>query len=178
MPKVETMFRPFRAARIRKIIISNGPDRPRLKMSSPRRLVGQTLSSIISGPPRNDVLWDSSSIRRVPNEPRPHLSGCQNLSVELERSKLSSRDILRGVCAPTVTLVSFLRSLLSPFSLYRHTFASNWIALVKFLTFVFNRLLHSLQIIFEEKNDKRRNSIELNVIHDLWYKTLSNRCRK
>ena len=78
-----------RAARIRKIIISNGPDRPRLKMSSPGRLVGQTLSSIISGgPPRNDVLWDSSSIRRVPNEPRPHLSGCQNLSAELQRSKL------------------------------------------------------------------------------------------
>lgn len=41
---------PFRAARIRKIIISNGADRARLKMSSPGRLVGQTFSSIIPGP--------------------------------------------------------------------------------------------------------------------------------
>lgn len=52
MPKVGTMLCavPFRAARIRKIIISNGADRARLKMSSPGRLVGQTFSSIIPGP--------------------------------------------------------------------------------------------------------------------------------
>lgn len=48
MPKVGTML--CAVPRIRKIIISNGADRARLKMSSPGRLVGQPFSSIIPGP--------------------------------------------------------------------------------------------------------------------------------
>lgn len=51
--------------RIRKIIISNGADRARLKMSSPGRLVGQTFSSIIPGPAaERRSPWDSSSTDR------------------------------------------------------------------------------------------------------------------
>lgn len=55
-------------------------------MSSPGRLVGQTLSSIISGPPRNDVLWDSSSIRRP--EPTGASLSPQRLSKLVSRATL------------------------------------------------------------------------------------------
>lgn len=89
---------PFRAARIRKIIISNGADRARLKMSSPGRLVGQTFSSIIPGPAA-ERRFSLGFVFHLPTDrptdrpiDRPLLSGCQNLSVDPYAMKFSPRQ--------------------------------------------------------------------------------------
>lgn len=107
-PKVGPMFLRS-AARIRKIIISNRADRPRLKMSSPRRLVGQTLSSIISAP--SSTLWDSSSLSRASRGAPRGASSPQRLSKLVRQTRIfaTARGILwTALCVDDTALSSIL----------------------------------------------------------------------
>lgn len=98
------------AARIRKIIISNRPDRPRLKMSSRGRLVGQTLSSIIlarRGTTFSGIRLPSRTSRTTRGLSSEVVKTCQPISL-----KVSPRGVrnLARCTRPVDSILSFSSS--------------------------------------------------------------------
>lgn len=103
MPKVGTML--CAVPRIRKIIISSGADRARLKMSSPGRLVGQPFSSIIPGPAAERR--DSLGFVHLPTD--RGLSPQRLSKLVRDAMKFSPRERLRGQFrAPSIFSLSFV----------------------------------------------------------------------